>query len=113
MSNFGRKILMNIFEDDRQPETWEYPYAEFCCTCPKCGGILLWEQVYDWPPFLGGDYLGDVIHCKKCSTEWEYDASFPVGTFDDKEMLIGWSQNGYYVNGCEGPVRVDNYRSEA
>lgn len=89
-------------------ETWQYPSGEFCVLCPKCNtGTLLWEQLFDWPPFLGGDFVDDVIRCTRCGTEWEFEASFPPGTFDEHEQLIGWSLNGFYINGCEGPVRVD------
>lgn len=102
---------MNLFEDDRGHETWEYPDGEFCCLCPKCNtGILVWMSVFDWPYFLGGEWLDQIIRCTRCGTVWEFEASFPPGTFDDKEQLIGWSQNGYYINGCEGPIRMDKRR---
>lgn len=100
--------MENDFERDLNAETWEYPDGEFCRLCPKCNtGILLWMSVFDWPYFLGGEWLDQIIRCTRCGTVWEFVASFPPGTFDDKENLIGWALNGYYINGCEGPIRAD------
>lgn len=100
-------------------EVWEYDHTQFCQPCPKCGGILIWGDLYDWPADYGGDPCGNFMRCASCKTVWENiwdlypddgEPAWPEGCFDDKDMVIGWALDGGYTNGCEGPVQVFGIR---
>lgn len=101
-------------------ETWEYDDAQFCVSCPQCGGILIWGTLYDWPVHLGGDPCGDYVRCKSCKTVWENiwhadyegdeEPKWPEGCFDENMMVVGWALNGGFTNGCEGPVHASGFR---
>lgn len=82
---------------------WFIENAECVKLCPNCGGKLFWGDVYNWPPDRGGDWQDCEIHCHTCGRQWDSD---DLDVSDDQGILIGWSLDGYFVNGCEGPVKV-------
>lgn len=91
-------------------ETWEYFDFQFATPCPKCGGRLIHGEWYDWPPQYGGNYEGEIIKCENCKHEWvnpidHWEYTYPDGCVDDMDRFIGWTTDGRYINGCEGPIK--------
>lgn len=91
-------------------EYWHVPDSISVIPCPDCGGVVEFGQLTNWPVELGGDEIGVYLHCQQC--EWrsetfheDEDTDLPAEFFDQEHLLKGWSLNGRYVNGCNGPVR--------
>lgn len=76
--------------------------------CPKCGGVLRTGEEWDTDPEWGGNRQCSIISCKNCGRFWN-DEDMEEGTepnlYDDQGNLLGWDLEGYWVNGCEGPIK--------
>ncbi len=84
----------------------------FAAPCPECGGQLKGGMIFNWPPECGGDPVGDLVRCDGCREEWlnyfyETECDTPPAEIysDEGGLSIGWSADGYYIFGCEGPIK--------
>jgi hypothetical protein len=66
-------------------ETWWASWCNLAVPCPNCGGRAVLGHLYDWPPELGGGYLGDEIRCLDCKKEWTADDAPESFTAKDGE----------------------------
>lgn len=67
-------------------EIWFVRYAPIAVPCPSCGGKVWFGHNYDWPPDLGGNYIGDLCKCAGCWQEWTADDAPPEFTSADGAM---------------------------
>ncbi len=89
-----------------------YPHLIAYCTtpCPQCGGMVGFGDLSDWPAEHGGNHVGIYLSCSACSwstdvyIEDDNDRQLPDEFFDSQGQLLGWSPDGRWLNGCEGPV---------
>lgn len=68
------------------------PVAPMLVNCPKCAGKVWFGMDFDWPPELGGDYVGDRCICETCKAEWVNEDAPPEFTMiEDGESY--WNVN--------------------
>lgn len=76
--------------------------------CPLCGGLLRSGEEWDTDPEWGGNLQDFIISCKSCGHFWNeddmHDGKAP-NISDRHHNILGWDLDGYWVNGCEGPVK--------
>jgi hypothetical protein len=89
-----------------------YPHLlAYCVTpCPQCGGVVGFGDVMSWPAEHGGEYRGCYLSCSRCSWSTDVlidehdDDQLPDEFFSSAGPVLGWSPDGRFLCGCEGPV---------